>query len=125
MKEIILIKNGELVLKGLNRRSFEDVLIKNIKKRIAPLGAVSITRAQSTIVITPEDNYYDMDSATECVSTVFGISAYSRAAVCEKDLDRIKETAREYLKPFLSDVKTFKVNAKRSDKRFPFESPEI
>ncbi len=125
MKEIILIKNGELVLKGLNRRSFEDVLIKNIKKRIAPLGAVSITRAQSTIVITPEDDCYDMDSATECISTVFGISAYSRAAVCEKDLDRIKETAREYLKPFLSDVKTFKVNAKRSDKRFPFESPEI
>ncbi len=125
MKEIILIKNGELVLKGLNRRSFEDVLIKNIKKRIAHLGATEITRAQSTIVITPKEDNYDMDSAVECVSTVFGISAYSRAAVCEKDLEQIMETAKEYLKPFLSDAKTFKVNAKRSDKRFPFESPEI
>ena len=125
MKEIILIKNGELVLKGLNRRSFEDVLIKNIKKRIAHLGATEITRAQSTIVITPKEDDYDMDSAVECVSTVFGISAYSRAAVCEKDLEQIMETAKEYLKPFLSDAKTFKVNAKRSDKRFPFESPEI
>ncbi len=125
MKEIILIKNGELVLKGLNRRSFEDVLIKNIKKRISPLGAVEITRAQSTIAIAPKEDNFDMDEAVERISTVFGISAYSRAAVCEKDLDRIRETAREYLSPFLSSVSTFKVEAKRSDKKFPFKSPEI
>ncbi len=125
MKEIILIKNGELVLKGLNRRTFEDVLIKNIKKKISPLGAIDITRAQSTIVITPKDDDFDMDEAVKRVGTVFGISAYSRAAVCEKDINVIRKVAKEYLKDTLNGVKTFKVNAKRSDKKFPLKSPEI
>lgn len=125
MKEIILIKNGELVLKGLNRRTFEDVLIKNIKKKISPLGAFDISRAQSTIVVTPKDDDFDMDEAVKRVGTVFGISAYSRAAVCEKDIDVIKAVAREYLADTLKNTKTFKVNAKRSDKKFPLKSPEI
>lgn len=125
MKEIILIKNGELVLKGLNRRTFEDILIKNIKKRIASLGAFKIERAQSTIVITPLEDNFDMDEAVSCVGCVFGISAYSRAAVCEKDIEAIIATAKEYLKPFLADVSTFKVEGKRSDKKFPLKSPEI
>lgn len=125
MKEIILIKNGELVLKGLNRRTFEDVLIKNIKKKISPLGAFDISRAQSTIVVTPKDDDFDMDEAVKRVGTVFGISAYSRAAVCEKDIDVIKAVAREYLADTLKSTKTFKVNAKRSDKKFPLKSPEI
>ncbi|MEE1278479.1 MAG: tRNA 4-thiouridine(8) synthase ThiI, partial [Acutalibacteraceae bacterium] len=77
MKEIILIKNGELVLKGLNRRTFEDILIKNIKKRIAPLGAFKIERAQSTIVITPLDDDFDIEEAVSRVGCVFGISAYN------------------------------------------------
>ena len=53
MKEIILIKNGELALKGLNRRNFEDALIKNMKRRLMPLGEVAITRSQSTIYVEP------------------------------------------------------------------------
>ena len=125
MKEIILIKNGELVLKGLNRRTFEDILIKNIKKRIANLGTFKIERAQSTIVITPLEDNFDMDEAVSRVGCVFGISAYSRAAVCEKDIEAIIATAKEYLKPFLADVSTFKVEGKRSDKKFPLKSPEI
>ncbi|MBQ2274495.1 MAG: tRNA 4-thiouridine(8) synthase ThiI, partial [Clostridia bacterium] len=125
MKEIILIKNGELVLKGLNRRTFEDILIKNIKKRIAPLGTFKIERAQSTIVITPLDDDFDIEEAVSRVGCVFGISAYNRAAVCEKDIVKIIETAKEYLKTLLADVKTFKVEAKRSDKKFPLKSPEI
>ena len=125
MKEIILIKNGELVLKGLNRRTFEDILIKNIKKRIAPLGTFKIERAQSTIVITPLDDDFDIEEAVSRVGCVFGISAYNRAAVCDKDIVKIIETAKEYLKTLLADVKTFKVEAKRSDKKFPLKSPEI
>lgn len=125
MKEIILIKNGELVLKGLNRRTFEDILIKNLKRRLNPLGAFEVSRAQSTIVITPEDDGFDMDEAVNRVGCVFGISAYSRAAVCDKDIEKIIATAKEYLKPYLGTASTFKVEAKRSDKKFPLKSPEI
>ena len=125
MKEIILIKNGELVLKGLNRRTFEDILIKNIKNRLNAFGAFSIYRAQSTISITPKDDDFPMDEAVDAVGKIFGISAYSRAAVCEKDIDKIKAVACEYLKGTLESAKTFKVEAKRSDKKFPLKSPEI
>lgn len=125
MKEIILIKNGELVLKGLNRRTFEDILIKNIKKSLGTLGGFSVSRAQSTIVITPTDDGFDMDEAACRVGKIFGISAYSRAAVCEKDIDEIIETSKLYSKTYLNGVSTFKVESKRSDKKFPLGSPEI
>lgn len=125
MKEIILIKNGELALKGLNRMSFEDVLIKNIKKSLNMLGRVQITRAQSTIIITPLDEEFPFKKALERIDKVFGIAAYCRAAVSEKSMDAIIETAVPYLKEALQGVKTFKVEAKRSDKKFPLKSPEI
>ena len=125
MKEIILVKNGELVLKGLNRCSFEDVLIKNMKRHLAPLGAFKFTKSQSTIMVEPEDADTDLDDAAECLKKVFGIAALSRAAVCEKDMNCIIKTALAYLEDELSAAKTFKVEAKRSDKKFPLKSPEI
>ncbi len=125
MKEIILVKNGELVLKGLNRCSFEDVLIKNMKRHLAPLGDFKFTKSQSTIMVEPEDADTDLDDAAECLKKVFGIAALSRAAVCEKDMNCIIKTALAYLDDELSGAKTFKVEAKRSDKKFPLKSPEI
>lgn len=125
MKEIILIKNGELALKGLNRMTFEDVLIKNIKARLKPLGAVSVTRAQSTIYIEPKEDDFDFKAALSSVSKVFGIAAFSRAAVANKDMDDIIKTSISYLAEPLKGVKSFKVEAKRSDKKFPLGSPEI
>lgn len=125
MKEIILIKNGELTLKGLNRNTFEDILIKNMKKRLSDLGKFEFTKSQSTIMVDPADDNIDLDDAVDRLSKVFGIAALSRACVCEKDFDSIKSTAREYLEEQLEDAKTFKVNAKRSDKKFPMKSPEI
>ena len=126
MKEIILVKMGELVLKGLNRRQFEDKLIKNIKKTLRHLGEFEIKNAQSTITIIPQDELIDLDDVCEQVRRIFGIVTYSRAAVCpEKTLDSILETAPEYLAEQLKEVKTFKVEAKRSDKKFPYKSPEI
>lgn len=124
MKEIILVKNGELVLKGLNRNSFEDVLIKNMKRHLAPLGTFAFTKSQSTIMVEPEDDV-DLDDAVDALKKVFGIAALSRAAVCEKDMDCIIKTAKEYLADELMLAKTFKVEAKRSDKKFPFNSPQI
>ncbi len=125
MKEIILIKNGELALKGLNRCNFEDILIKNIKRRLKDLGSVSIKKAQSTIYIEPQDDDFDFEECLERVSRVFGIAGFSRACVCEKDMDKILEKSVDYLKDSLSGVKTFKVEAKRADKHFPLTSPEI
>ncbi len=125
MKEIILIKNGELALKGLNRSSFEGVLMKNLKRRLKPVMNYDMYKAQSTIVIEPLDDDADMDLAAEEVGKVFGIAAYSRAAVAEKEIQAILRTAEEYLGDELDAISTFKVESKRADKHFPLKSPEI
>ena len=125
MKEIILIKNGELALKGLNRSTFEDILIKNIRKRIKPLGEFEYRKEQSTVAVVPMEDYIDMDEVSDRISRVFGIAAYSRALQVEKDMDVILENAPKYLAEQLKNAKTFKVEGKRSDKKFPLKSPEI
>ena len=126
MKEVLLIKNGELALKGLNRSTFEDMLVKNIKRRLlASVGKFQFTKSQSTIIAEPVDEDIDFEEAVETLKKVFGIAAFSRAAIAEKDFDSIKDVALEYLGDELRGVKTFKVNAKRSDKKFPMTSPEL
>ncbi len=125
MKEIILVKNGELALKGLNRSTFEDSLIRSIRKRLAPLGKTDIKKAQSTIFIEPLEEGFDYDEALDRISRTFGIAAFSRAAVCEKSMDDILTRGVDWLKDKLADAKTFKVESKRADKRFPLTSPEI
>lgn len=125
MQEIILIKNGELALKGLNRATFESVLVKNIKRRLHGLGHFVISRSQSTITIEPTEEVFDMDEAVERLSKVFGIAAFQRAAAVEKDMSAILSAACDYLQEPLSQIRTFKVEAKRSDKDFPLTSPEI
>lgn len=124
MKEIILLKNGELALKGLNRATFEDVLIKNVRRRLSGLGEFSFQKAQSTIVVEPSEDVC-LDEAVDRLKKVFGIAALSRAAACEKNLASILENTINYLGERLSESKTFKVEAKRSDKKFPLKSPEI
>lgn len=125
MKEIILVKYGEMVLKGLNKKSFEDMLTKNIKRRLKNLGQFKITSAQSTTYITPVDENIDLDEVVDRVRKIFGIASLCRACVCEKNFSDITEKSLEYLNEVLSNAKTFKVNAKRSDKAFPMKSPEI
>lgn len=125
MKEIVLVKYGEMVLKGLNKRTFEDMLTKNIKRRLKSLGHFQITSAQSTTYITPLDDDTDLGEVVERVGKIFGIAALCRACVCEKNFEDIKVKSVEYLDDILSCAKTFKVNAKRSDKAFPMKSPEI
>ena len=125
MKEIILIKNGELALKGLNRSTFEDILIKNIRKRIKPLGEFEYRKEQSTVAVVPMEDYIDMDEVSDRISRVFGIAAYSRALQVGKDMDVILKNAPVYLAEQLKNAKTFKVEGKRSDKKFPLKSPEI
>lgn len=125
MKEIILVKFGEMALKGLNKKTFEDMLKKNIKRRIKNLGRFELTSAQSTIYITPMDEDADLAEVVERVGKIFGIAALCRACVCEKEFSDIAQKAVEYSEEILSRAKTFKVNAKRSDKAFSMKSPEI
>ena len=125
MKEIILVKYGEMALKGLNKKTFEDILIKNIKRRLKGLGHFQLTSAQSTTYITPLDEDIELEDVAERVGKIFGIAAYCRACVCEKDFADITEKSIDYLSEILSSAKTFKVAAKRADKAFPMKSPEI
>lgn len=125
MQEIVLIKNGELVLKGLNRCTFEDILIKNMRKALSSIGEFKFKKSQSTIMVQPVDDGTDLDDAVEALKKVFGIAALSRAAIAEKDMQSITETTLEYLAEELEYARTFKVEAKRSDKKFPMKSPEI
>lgn len=125
MKEIILCKYGEIVLKGANRGSFESLLQKEIRYRLSTVGNFHVTRAQSTIYVEPGDDTADMDTAFEICRRTFGIAAVGRAAVAEKNMEAITAAVQNYLPPLLTGKKTFKVEAKRSDKTFPLTSPEI
>lgn len=124
MKEIVLVKYGEMVLKGLNKKTFEDMLTKNIKRRLKSLGKINYSSAQSTLYIEPVDDI-DLLEVVDRVSKIFGIAALCRACVCEKDFGDITAKSIEYLEDILNCAKTFKVNAKRSDKAFPMNSPQI
>lgn len=124
MKEIFLLKEGEIALKGLNKRNFEEAFIKNLRHRLKPLGKFEYTRAQSTVYVVPGEDV-DVDEAFSRCCKVFGAAAVCRAVVCEKSMESIAETAVEYLGDELSCKRTFKVEAKRSDKHFPLKSPEI
>lgn len=124
MKEVILIKNGELALKGLNRRTFEDVMIRNMRRRLADLGTFTFTPAQSTIKVEGEDGA-DLEEAVERISKVFGIAGFSRALKLDKDFSLVLEHTGKYLEQQLLEANTFKVTAKRSDKKFPYDSPQI
>lgn len=125
MKEIILVKDGELALKGLNRSTFEDILVKNMRRRLSPLGKFAFTKSQSTVMIEPLEEGIDLDEAAGRLTRVFGIAGFSRAAQAPKEMGEILRIAGEYLAPQLMEAASFKVEAKRSDKKFPLKSPQI
>jgi len=124
MKDIILLKQGEIVLKGLNRREFEKKLIDNIKRRLGPFGKYKVYALQSTVYVEPQGDC-DMDGALDAAKHIFGAFTVTRAAGCEKDKDAILQTAAKYLEAELKKAYTFKVESKRSDKRFPMGSIEL
>ena len=125
MKEILLCKYGEIVLKGANRKYFEDALCRTVRRRAKVYGNFEIYRAQSTLYIQPLDENCDIDGMFDAARKVFGIVTVNRAAVAEKNYEDIAKTAREYLPYYMRDKKTFKVEGKRSDKTFPMDSMEL
>ena len=124
MNDIILLKLGEIVLKGLNRKSFEQKLLNNIRKRLAHVGDFHVYCIQSTMYVEGRDGA-DMDTAFEVLQKIFGIIKMERAAACEKDKDAIVALAKDYLRQDLLKAKSFKVESKRSDKSFPMTSIEL
>ena len=125
MNEMFLLELGELVLKGLNRRMFEDKLIANAQRRLKAHGDFKVYTKQSTMYVEPKHDGCDMDGAWEALKKVFGIVGLSRARACAKDADAMLATAKTYLHGQLSSARTFKVEAKRADKTFPMTSIQL
>ena len=125
MNDSILLKLGEIVLKGLNRKSFEQKLMSNVRRRLEPIGKFRVYCLQSTVYVEAQEDGADMDGAFEALKKVFGVIKLSRAAACEKDKDAIAKLAIEYLREDMERVRSFKVESKRSDKSFPMTSIEL
>ena len=125
MNDIILLKLGEIVLKGLNRKAFERKLLSNIAWRLKKIGEFRIACLQSTVYVEPLDDSVDMDEAFEACGRIFGVISMSRASACEKDKDAIAALAIRCLKDEMESAKSFKVESKRSDKSFPMTSIEL
>lgn len=124
MKEVLLLKCGELVLKGLNRRKFEDRLLANLRRRVHTAAPCEIEMHQSVIYVWIPDDA-DGDAVLETVRRVFGIATICRAAVCQKTLADMQAVAEDYLAARIADARSFKVETKRGDKKFPMTSIEV
>ncbi len=124
MKEILLAKYGEIILKGGNRPRFESILVNNINNAIKKVANAKVRLAQATVYIDVEDET-KIDLVLERLTKVFGIVSVTKAAVCEKTVESIKEVAKEYLAKDLDKPIKFKVESKRSDKSFPLNSVEL
>ena len=123
--EMLLLKLGEVVLKGLNRRSFEDKLVKTVRHRMKACGSFQVYVRQSTIYVEPQKDDCDMEAAYKAAKQIFGVVTVARAVPCEKDLNAIVETAKTYLADEFAAAKTFKVESKRADKTFYLNSIQI
>ena len=125
MREIFLLKLGEIVLKGANKRQFEDKLRQNVRRRMKPYGNFDVYIMQSTVYVEPMDEDADLDGAWEACRCIFGLVSLCRCRACEKNLDSIYNAIEEYLGDELDCAKSFKVESKRSDKAFPMTSIAI
>ena len=125
MKEVILCKYGEIILKGANKSQFESLLLREVRRRAAHVGKFDVSYAQSTVCITPLTDMEDMEEMFRQAKHVFGFVGITRAAVAEKTVEDICRVAAEYLPPYLAGARKLRVEAKRSDKRFPLKSPEL
>ena len=125
MNEIFLLKLGEIILKGANKRQFENKLRQNIRRRMKAYGNFDVYILQSTVYVEPEDENADVEGAWEACKSVFGVNSICRCRPCEKNLDAIFAAVEEYLGDELDCAKSFKVESKRSDKQFPIGSIAI
>ena len=125
MNEIFLMKLGEIVLKGANKRQFESKLRQNVRRRMKPFGNFDVYIMQSTVYVQPMDDACDVEGAWEACHSIFGVVSLCRCRPCEKNLDAIYDAIENYLGDDLDCAKSFKVESKRSDKQFPLNSIQL
>lgn len=125
MNEIFLMKLGEVVLKGANKRQFENKLRQNVRRRMKPYGNFDVYIMQSTVYVEPMDEDADLEGAWEACHSIFGVVSLCRCRPCEKNLDAIYDAIEAYLGDDLDCADSFKVESKRSDKAFPLTSIAI
>ena len=125
MNEIFLLKLGEIVLKGANKRQFENKLRQNVRRRMRAFGEFDVYLMQSTLYVQPMNEEADVEGAWEACRSIFGVVSLCRCRPCEKNTDAIFNAIEEYLGDDLDCAKSFKVESKRSDKRFPMTSIQL
>ncbi|GAW93363.1 tRNA uracil 4-sulfurtransferase ThiI [Calderihabitans maritimus] len=121
MKKVLLVRYGEITLKGKNRAWFEDMLLKNVKRALADLPEREIKKGYGRLYVDLKD---DLSEVVERLTRVFGIVSVSPAWVVPLDLEEIKKAALAELESW-EGRSTFKVETRRPYKQFPFKSPEI
>ncbi|MBR6594051.1 MAG: tRNA 4-thiouridine(8) synthase ThiI [Clostridia bacterium] len=123
--DILLLKYGEVVMKGLNRSYFDNLIVRRVKNLLKTVeGEFTLEYAQSTLCILGNEDA-DMEDAAEKMKRVFGVASVCRAFRCEKSVESIRETVKEHIEELVGDAKTFKCEGKRSDKSFPLSSPAL
>ena len=125
IRETLLLKLGEVVLKGLNRRAFEDRLLSNVSRRLRRYGSFQTNIRQSTIYVEPLNDECDMDAAFDAAQKIFGIARVARAIPCEREPEAITRAAAQYLRDEFAKARTFKVETKRADKQYPMTSIQV
>ncbi len=125
MNEIFLLKLGEIVLKGANKRQFEARLRQNVRRRMRPFGSFDVYILQSTVYVEPLEEDADVDGAWEAWRTICGVVSLRRCRPCEKTVDALLEAGENYLGEELDCAASFKVESKRSDKAFPLTSIQL
>ncbi|SNS36918.1 thiamine biosynthesis protein ThiI [Anaerovirgula multivorans] len=125
MDRVIIIRYGEIILKGLNKRFFEDKLAKHIRHALKDLGKLKVYKEHSRIYVDVDD--YNEDDIIDRVKKVFGVVSMSPANRFPVDMEQIKKVALEEIQSLAKQkgARTFKVESKRGDKNFPMKSPEI
>lgn len=125
-KNTFIVRCGETALKGQNKPYFEKMLVERIRKLIKKFDGAEVRRHEGLIFVHT-DKTADKDAVMHEMSKVFGIASMSPAVEVESDMDAIGRAAVEYMNEIIAEkgVKTFKVEAKRADKNFPVQSPDI
>lgn len=123
--DILLLKYGEVVMKGLNRSYFDSLIVRRVKQLLKTVdGEFTLEYAQSTLCIVGSEDA-DMEDAAEKMKRVFGVASVCKAFRCEKTVEAIRQAVTEHIDELVGDAKTFKCEGKRSDKSFPLSSPQL
>jgi len=122
MEHVILVRYGEIALKGLNRNFFIDLLAKNIRNTLRCVESAKVKKIQGRIIVFLDEA--DIEMAMHRVQKVFGIVSISDAVIIPSDMKVIEENVIKRIRE-TEGLKAFKITAKRGDKTFPMKSPDI